>query len=622
MTGTRARTRTGRTAILFATVVVLLLLWAAPAQAHGELARSDPPDGGMVAVGRTSLSLWFTEAVANGVSTFGLRTLDGVGVAVEVDASGAGEGFVQIATEPLAEGTYVLEWTVLSLDDGHPSRGSVLFGAGTRPDVPLSTGGGLPSTPGLVLRWLDLSAIMLAIGAVAVSGRVLGSMGVASTGPRRRAQLIGASAAGVAVVTGALTPLMRTHSAGISVGSWFEATRVTLVGTPWGQLWLGREAALLLAAAVLWRWARHDGPSGRFRLVAGVVLLAAAWLESAAGHSSELPARSAAAALASTAHLVAGGVWVGGLIVLTLCVIPTMRRSPNARDVALASVWRAFSPMAAVMAGVVVTTGLYASGRHVPDLRSVTTTVYGGTVAVKIILVAVALALAGTTTALLHPGIAARVNRALGRPVGRAPMAPRRFPTVVGAEVAVLVLAVGGAALLTSVPTAREVSLATSQTTVHTANVDGLLITFEEVPAGPGSSRLIVRTRSTVRPEPGPVAGVVVALADAAGGSTRVPLERIEADRFEAATAELAPGAWTASIAVEREAVPLAVTEATWTIAPAVATGASPLEVATSALVLLALLVLLATVGVGVARRRERPATTANLLVDATKGPR
>lgn len=617
MTGTRARTRTGRTAILFAAVVVLLL-WAAPAQAHGELARSDPPDGGMVAVGRTSLSLWFTDAIANGVSTFGLRTLDGVGVAVEVDASGAGEGFVQIATEPLAEGTYVLEWTALSLDDGHPSRGSVLFGAGTRPDLPLSTGGGLPSTPGLVLRWLDLSAIMLMIGVVAVSGRVLGSMGVASTGPRRRAQLIGASAAGVAVVTGALTLLVRTHSAGISVGSWFEATRVTLVGTPWGQLWLGREAALLLAAAVLWRWARHDGPNDRSRLVAGA-LVAAAWLESSAGHSADLPARSVGATLASTAHLLAGGVWVGGLVVLTLCVIPTMRRSPNAADVALSSVWRAFSPMAAVTAGVVVATGLYAAGRHVPDLRSLATTAYGGTVAVKIVLVAVALALAGTSTALLHPRIGARVNRALGRPVGQAAIAPRRFPTLVGAEVALLVAAVGGAALLTSVPTSREVGLATSQTTVHAENVEGLLITFEEVPAGPASSRLIVRTRSTVRPEPGPVTGVGVALSGPDGETAHVQLERIEADRYEAGTTELAPGAWTASIAVERAGVPLAVTTATWRVAPAAVTDAGPMENITS---VLALLALLAAAVVGVARHRVRPAATTKALVDATRSPR
>ncbi|WP_024288503.1 copper resistance protein CopC [Cellulomonas sp. KRMCY2] len=619
MTWSWAGTRTRRTAILLATVVVLLL-GAPPALAHGELARSDPPDGGMVAVGRTSFSLWFTDAVAPGASTFGLRTIDGVAVAVEVDASGADEGFVRITAEPLAEGTYVLEWTVLSVDDGHASRGSVLFGAGIRPDLPLSTGGGLPSAPGLVLRWLDLSAIMLAIGALTVSGHTLGSMDVAGRVPRRRALLIGASAAGVALVTGAITPLLRTYGAGTSVGLWLDATRVTLVGTAWGHLWMAREVALLVGAAVLWWRATHpDGPSRRVLLAAGGCLVAAAWLESSAGHSSTLSARSATAVLASAAHLVAAGVWVGGLITLAVCVIPGMRREPQARGLVLASVLRAFSPIAAVMAGVVVATGLYESGRHVPDLRSVATTVYGGTVAVKIVLVAVALTLAGMNTALLHPGIAATVGRALGRPAGWAPIGPRHFPTVVAAEVAVLVVAVGGAALLTSVATAREVGLATSRTTVHSANVDGLLITFEEVPAGPGSSRLVVRTRSTVRPEPGPVTGVSVALAGSAGAATNVPLERIEAGRYEAGTAEPAPGAWTASITVERDGVPPAVTEATWTVVPAVATGAGRLEIVTSAL---ALLVLLATVGAGVARRSERPAPAANPLVAATRSPR
>lgn len=621
MTPSRATTRGRWTAVLLLAFVVVLL-GAPAALAHGELARSDPPDGGMVAVGRTSLSLWFTDAVAGDASTFRVRTLDGVAVAVEVDAGGAAEGFVQLATEPLAEGTYLLEWTVLSLDDGHPSHGSILFGAGTRPDLPLSAGHGLPAPPALALRWIDLTAIMLMIGVVAVAGHVLGSLGVASPGPRRRARVIGGVAAGVAVVAGALTPFARTYSAGTSVDSWVDATRATLVGTPWGHLWLGREAALVLAAAALWRWVRRDGPGSRGRLVAGAGLAAAAWLDAEAGHSADLPARTAAATLASSAHLVAGGVWVGGLIVLALCVVPTMRRSPNATDVALASVWRAFSPMAAVTAGVVVATGLYASSRHVPDLRTVASTVYGGTVVVKVVLVAGALAVAGTTTALLHPRIAARVGRALGRPTGWVPVPQRRFPTVVGVEVTILVVAVGGAALLTSVPTARDVGLATSEASVHTANVDGLLITFEQVPAGPGSSRLIVRTRSTVRPEPGPVTAVVVTLTGPAGESTPVTLERIEADRYEAGAASPAPGGWAATIAVDRAGASPAVMDVTWEVAPAVTAGAGPVEIVTGALVLLAILALLATVGVAVARSRARRGATTRPLIDATRSTR
>jgi hypothetical protein len=98
-----------------------------------------------------------------------------------------------------------------------------------------------------------------------------------------------------------------------------------------------------------------------------------------------------------------------------------------------------------------------------------------------------------------------------------------------------------------------------------------------------------------------------------------VSLERIEADRYEAGTTELAPGAWTAAIAVERAGVPLAVTTATWSVAPVAVTDAGPLEIITGALALLALL---AAAVVGVARRRAHPAATTKALVAATRSPR
>lgn len=613
MTVTRRPVRRHATAILIAAFIVLLS-GASPAWAHSGLERSDPPNGGMVAVGRSALTLWFTEAISASASTFDLHTSDGVKVAVKVTVSGAGGGgFVQIRTEPLAKATYVLDWRVLSLEDGHPLSGQVLFGVGVRPAIAAAAGGGLPEAPGLFLRWFDLSAIMLTIGALAVSGRVLASMGESGNGPRRRARLIAALAASVAVISGAITPFVRTRGGGSSVGVWFDATWSTLTGTPWGQLWLAREVALVIAAGTLWRWAiRRDGSGRWFRLAVvalGVMVCLGAW----AGHSSALPSRSWLAAFASASHLLAAGVWAGGLIVLAIAVIPAMRRNPDTRGPIVASAWRAFSPMAAAATVVLLATGLYESGRHIPDLGSVTSTVYGAAVAAKTVLIVVALALAGINTLLVNPRLAAPVGRILGRRSGWAPLPQARFGKVVAAEVLVLVVAGGAAALLTSVPTAREVATTTRATTLHTANVEGLMVTFEEVPAGPDQSRLIVRTRPTVKLEPTPVSGVEVLLVGPGGKPTKVSLAPIEAGRFEAETAKPTPGTWKASLALQRDEMPVAVTQVGWNVAAEGPDGARPLEMVTTGLAVLLLLALAGAVGFS-RRRKEHPSLSTTVI--------
>ena len=621
MTGSWLRGGSRGTAILLA-VFIVLLFGASPAWAHGGLERSDPPNGGVVAIGRSALTLWFTEPIAESASTFELQTSDGVRVALTVSVSDTdGGGIVRIGTQPLAKATYLLNWRALSTEDGHSTSGSVLFGAGTRPEVVASAAADAPDPPGLILRWLDLSAIMLAIGALAASGRVFDSMGEIGNTLRRRARVIGALAACAAVVSGAITPFLLTQRGGSSLGLWFDATWATLTGTPWGHLWLAREIAIVIAAAALVRATRPGGAGGRVQ-IAAVALAAVVCLEAWAGHASTLPSRSALAAIASASHLVAAGVWAGGLTILAICLIPVMRRRPDLRGQILASAWRAFSPMAAVATVVLLATGLYEAGRHSPDLRSVASTVYGGAVAGKLALIAVALILAGINTLLVNPRLAARVGRVLGRPAGWAPVPLRRFTLVVAAEILVLVVAVGAASVLTSVPTAREIATATRQSVLHTATVDGLFVTFEQLPAGPDQSRLIVRARSIVKLEQAPVNGVSVILAGPAGTTNSVSLERIEPGRYEAETATPTTGAWTASVALQRDGLPAAVTLVGWTVSAASPDRAGPLEVVTSGLAVLLLAAMLGAVGLTRRRKKEAVRPTSLLPEFALGGNR
>ena len=499
-------------------LAVLSLLGAASASAHTSLTRSEPPNGGKVSVGRSSFTLWFSEPVSVAASTFHLRTLAGTRVPVTVSgAASPGRRVVEIRTKPLRKETYLLTWSALSLDDGHPSSGSTVFGVGIRPAAVQAAEDGLPGAPGLVLRWLDLAAIMLAIGALAVSGRVLRSLGAAGAVPLQRARTIGAAAAGVAVISGAISPFLRVPRAGASLGGWADNIWVTLTATPWGNLWLARELVLVVVAVALWSWATGRDESGRGMHFAVLSLAAVVVLEGLAGHAADLPRQSGVAAVSSAVHLAAAGVWAGGLAVLALCVIPVMRREPESRTRILASVWRTFSPIAAIATVVLVATGLYESGRYLPGPGSVGSTVYGGAVAGKAVLLAVALIPAGVNTLLVNPRLAASVGRLLGRPPGWTPVAPRHFVRLLVAEACLIVVAVAAAALVTTVPTAREVGAGKVASTSSAANVGGLFVTFEEVSAGTDRTRLIVRARSTIKPEPAPIAGVDVRLTGPTG---------------------------------------------------------------------------------------------------------
>ena len=441
----------------------MLLAFPSPVSAHTTLERSEPPDGGTVAVGRSELTLWFSEAISSDASQFEVHSVDGIRVATRATISETDDrGFVEITTGPLWQTTFVLDWAVLSLDDGHRSSGSIVFGAGV---VPVMTSRGaaaqLPGRWTLLVRWADLAAIMVVIGALVVAVRVLRPLGAAARIPLARSRLIAVAAAGLAIVTSAVTPFLRVPRFGRSFEVWLGATSDTLTGTTWGRLWLTREILLMvLAAALAWgvgerAVARRGRTMAATDVVAAAALVGVVGVESWAGHASALQRQPGLAAAMSAAHLVAAGVWAGGLTVLTLCFVARRRDDSTSRDRNLSAAFVRFSPIAALSVVVLVASGFYESGRHVPGLDAMGSTVYGSTVALKVVLAAVALGIAGCNTLLVNPRIAAFVARRLRRPVGWTPIAPRNRRRLVYGEVALLLGAVAAAAVLTSVATVR-----------------------------------------------------------------------------------------------------------------------------------------------------------------------
>ena len=169
-----------------------------------------------------------------------------------------------------------------------------------------------------------------------------------------------------------------------------------------------------------------------------------------------------------------------------------------------------------------------------------------------------------------------------------------------------IVVSVLAAAVLTSAPTAREVAAATTQTAPSAANVDGLFVTFEAVPAGAGQSRLIVRTREIVKPPPAPIAGVDVRVSGATEARPGLALAEVEPGRYEADARALAPGPWQASVAVHRDGLPDAVLRAGWSVPAAAGTDVTRLESTTTVVAVLLLAAVAAAASLTRLRRHRR----------------
>ncbi len=603
MTRERGKGALRGAAVLLVALLMTLLVPSA-AEAHSELRRSDPLDGAVVPIGRTTLTMWFGESVAAASSSFVLHSEDGSVVPTIVSGQGA-TSVIEIHTDPLERDTYQLDWRVFSLDDGHTTSGTLVFGAGLRPAPPTSRGAQIPPSALVLVRWVDLTALLAAIGALTVGDRVLRTLG---DRVRRRARTIGLLAVLTAWYAGALTPWFRTLDGTLGLGLWWDQTWLVLVDTPAGRFWLARQVALTVAVAAVLVWRRNLGRPQRPAMVALLALTAAGVCDSWAGHAATLTSGSTLVGVAATAHLLAAGVWAGGLGVLAWCLVPTLRRARGDRGRLLGPVWRAYSPMAAASTVILLATGMIEAGHHLPGLGATTSTVYGAGVAAKTVLMVAALGLAALNTAVVHPALAARAGVHLPYGVLRrlTLSSPRRFAATVTAEAAVLGLAVAMAALVTSTATAREDLDARRPTTVHAERADGLFVTFEEVPGGPAKGRLIVRLRSIVRPDPAPVTGVDVDLRGP-GGHVLVPLTLTDPDRYEGTTAEPGPGIWNATVQVHRTNASDTVTSSWWTVEPKAAGHGGLFEVVTTVLAA-ALLTLLAATLLLLRRRRRSEA--------------
>jgi copper transport protein len=467
-----------RLAIALVAMPVLLLLAALPASAHAVLESTTPAQGSEVASAPESVSLQFSEEVS---LPHTLAVSDERGRRVDAGAPvhpGGDSRTVQVRLRPgLARGSYTVSWRVVSVD-GHPVAGTFAFGVG----VPAGTVVQQQSVDPAVSGLRALVQLLSYLGAAVILGGSLFLFWLWPAGQAslamRRLMLVGLVTAGIGAV-GSLV-VEGPYVAGLGVPALFDPSLLgETFDSSYGRPLLLRVLAVALSVPVLGIWPRipdgeDNGPGG----VAGVgnaVLLAASF--SLTGHAAEASPRLLAE-IADGVHLAAAGVWLGGLAVLVVALLP------EADAPTRAAVVPRWSRVAMGTVALLVATGVYQAWRETRGVDAVIGTGYGRLLLIKLVAV----------TGLL--GLAAVARRSVATRVVEATSPGGALRRVVETEAVLGVGVLAVTTFLVATPPARTTFAAPFSAKVSGTNADGgtIQVMLDVTPTRVGAQTLRVRT--------------------------------------------------------------------------------------------------------------------------------
>lgn len=450
MTTTRPRTLVAAVALALLLSLSVLVPVAA---AHPFVASSDPAPGESLAEGSSVVVLQFGEAVDAESLTVTVTDSAGRDLVEAVRTDPVDVRTVRVTTEPLAAGTYDLQWKVTSRD-GHPATGTlpITVAAAGAADAPTSRS--WDTVPGGVtaLAAETLAGWALLVGALVTAGLAFTATVVESRPTPRpwRRTLVGTATLALLGSAGVLAALAyRQGSLDAALTSTGGALRLAAAGV------LSVSLLAALAATRLDRW-RAEAV-----VAAGGAALAGLAVDALASHglagSSAMGIGAAWVMLVGLVHTSGAAVWLGGLVGLALTA---WRESSEA---ALAAA-RRFSPWALAAVVAIGVSGVFYADAHLLRWTDLVETRYGGLLLAKALLVVVPVSFGayhryrvlGPTSGAAPSGETAVADG--GEPVGAraavgdAGVAARRLRRSVPLEVLALVVLVAMAALLAAHP--------------------------------------------------------------------------------------------------------------------------------------------------------------------------
>ena len=419
-----------------------LLLAAPPASAHTELESSAPKNGTRLTHTPTTVRLTFSEPVE--LADVHIKS---AGKQLTVSHSGRGNDAIQV-TVPRTTGQdrLTLVWQVLDMEDGHSTSGTLSF----RLTAKGTSDAAAPKAPEpsdtvhaawVAVRWAGYLSLALFIGGLAFLA-LLWPQGAEDRRTRRILTL--SWTAGLAASL--LAPgLQGAYGAMGTLGDVLEpATYTDLLTTEVGIVAACRVLMWVLAAVVLAALLQGGDRAARSpgwrvgALAVGVGLLRTTGMT---GHNSE-GSHPGWGEVADLVHLLGVSLWLGGLTLLLIGVLP--RRRPEE----LSAVVSGYSTLAAVSVAAIVAAGAVLTWQVVGSFDALFHTGYGRLLLLKLAVLALVLLIAqrsrGWVRTRLDIAVLLRGDRATVRPFVHSVAAETGLVLVVLAATSLLVTSAPG----------------------------------------------------------------------------------------------------------------------------------------------------------------------------------
>ncbi|MBW3619839.1 MAG: copper resistance protein CopC/CopD [Actinobacteria bacterium] len=487
-------------AVLLPLVLLVLVGSAVPASAHASLAATTPADGSTV-VGVEEVTLEFNEAAT--VPTGGIRVFDAAAERVD-DARirAVDDRTAAVGVSDLPDGDYIVTWRAVSAD-GHPIRGAFVFSVGTRGEVDdalvarlfAGDGGAVAGVLAGLVRAVGYLGTLLAGGALAYRRWVARSDRERDRS-RRWAVRGAAGGAGAAVLTVPLQAMAVTGFGPVAALA-PEAVGPVLV-SPTGQAAVLRLVALVGVLLLARR-------SGTAAAVAGAVAVVSFVLE---GHTRTVEPLWLLVT-ADLVHVTTAALWFGGLVVL---VAALRERSFDDDPVAAAGLVSRYSTLATASVVAVTVAGGAMSWALVRHPRALTSTAYGWTLAGKLSLAVVVIAIGVLNNRRLVPAIRrASGTDGAGASSGRAGW--DRLRRVTRVEVALMVAVLLVTAFLVNLRPASEAAGITAVFETTAAVTDELTLNLVVDPNRAGDNQIHLYLLDTTGRPSGDVEDVTLRLS-------------------------------------------------------------------------------------------------------------
>jgi copper transport protein len=308
-------------------------------------------------------------------------------------------------------------------------------------------------------------------------------------------------------------------------------------------------------------------------LSANILAVALLVLQALTGHAAALSPGITQAIIIDSLHMMAAGLWVGGLLALIIGVIPILRHNKAEFTNLVKATWGSYGKYAAMSVGVVFATGLYNTGRQVASLDALLTTLYGQLLLSKIGLMMVVGMFGMLNSMMLHPQLVAPLARLLRRPHGWTPIALKRLPYLVLVEFSLGLLVFLFVGMITSTSPARGSEFAPSARDLPNSlsqEVDDLLVSFSAQPNQPGENLITVRAVSTRRPPPAEIMRLILRFTfqDRDLGTSSLDAVEIEPGVYRAGGNSLSmTGVWKVQVIVRRKGIEDSTATFNWTVA-------------------------------------------------------